>query len=150
GMVLANRYLLGDEIGAGGMSTVYRATDLRTGGTVAVKIPHAFLVKDPENTRRLQREAQIAAALQSPRVVRGLDLDMHEGVPFLVMEYVAGETLADYLRLGEQLSLTDALTITLEVAYALSAAHQRGVVHRDLKPQNIKLVDGQVKVLDFG
>ncbi len=150
GRILSKRYLLADEIGVGGMGSVYRATDLRTGGAVAVKIPHPFLAKDPAYQKRLQREAQIAASLYSPRVVRVIDLDTDEGTPFLVMEYVPGRTLADEMRERGALSVTDAVIVALEVARALDAAHQRGITHRDLKPANIKIVEGEVKVLDFG
>jgi serine/threonine protein kinase len=150
GKLLSNRYLLAEEIGNGGMGSVFKATDLRTGGQVAVKIPHPFLVRDPEYTERLRREAQIAASLYSPRIVRVMDLDADEGLPFLVMEYVPGETLADELRARGRLPVGEALTVGLEIARALEAAHQRGIIHRDLKPHNIKLVDGEIKVLDFG
>src|SRR5262245_29370391 len=132
GTILSNRYLLGEEIGAGGMGNVYRATDLRTGGVVAVKIPHAFLTRNPEYERRLRREAQIAASLYSPRVVRVMDLDKHEGTLYLVMEYVPGETLAELIRERGSFSLNETLSIGLEVARALDAANQQGIVHRDL------------------
>ena len=150
GKILSNRYLLAEEIGNGGMGTVHRATDLRTGGSVAVKIPHRYLVGDREYVERLRREAQIAASLVSPRVVRVMDLDTDDGLPFLVMEYVPGPTLGDLLKEAGRLERDDALLITLEVARALDAADQRGIVHRDLKPHNIKVVDDEVKVLDFG
>jgi serine/threonine-protein kinase len=150
GTLLAGRYRLAEEIGTGGMGSVYRATDLRTDGTVAVKIPHPALASEPGYRERLRREARIAASLGSPRVVRVIDLDEHDGVPFLVMEYVAGETLQRMLARQGRLPLGDALTIATEVARALDAAYVGGIVHRDLKPQNVKLVDGQVKVLDFG
>lgn len=150
GRILSNRYLLDAEIGIGGMGRVFRATDLRTGGTVAVKVPHPALARNPEYIERLTREAQIGAAIYSPRIVRVLDRDAHEGLPFLVMEYVPGETLAELLRERGRLDPAEALTIALEIARAMEAAHARGVVHRDLKPQNIKVVDGEVKVLDFG
>jgi non-specific serine/threonine protein kinase len=150
GTVLADRYLLTDELGSGGMGTVYRATDLRTGGPVAVKVPHPYLARDPVFRERLRREAQLAAALTSPRVVRVVDLDEHEGVPYLVMEYVGGETLAERLRRAGPFPVAEAVAIAVEVSRALEAAHALGIVHRDLAPRNVKLVDGQVKVLDFG
>ncbi len=150
GTILGDRFLLADELGSGSTGAVYRATDLRTGGPVAVKVPHAYLARDPLFRERLRREARLAAALTSPRVVRVVDLDQHEGVPYLVMEYVAGETLAERLRREGPLPLAEALAVAREVARALEAAHALGVVHRDLTPRNIKLVDGQVKVLDFG
>jgi serine/threonine protein kinase len=150
GTILNNRYLVAEEIGSGGMGNVYRATDLRTGGTVAVKIPHAFLARNEEYLERLRREAQIAASLYSHRVVRVMDLDTYEGLPFLVMEYVPGETLNEVLRERGRFTLAETLLIGLEVARALEAAHAKGIVHRDLKPQNIKVSDREVKVLDFG
>jgi len=150
GTLLANRYLLAEALGVGGMGTVYRATDLRTGGAVAVKLLHPFLTQNPEYVARLRREAQVAAALTSPRVVRVIDLGDHEGAPFIVMEYVAGETLARLLEQRGPLPPAEALRVCQEIARALEAAHAVGIVHRDLKPDNIKLVDGQVKVLDFG
>ena len=148
--LIADRYLLGQALSAGGSGTVYRATDLRTGGPVAVKLPHPALARDPVHRERLRREALLAASLTSPRVVRVLDLGEHAGTPFLVLEYVAGETLHDRLHREGPLPLREALVIVLEVARALEAAHALGIVHRDLKPQNIILTDGQVKVLDFG
>ena len=148
--LIADRYLLGPALSAGGSGTVYRATDLRTGGPVAVKLPHPALARDPVHRERLRREALLAASLTSPRVVRVLDLGEHAGTPFLVLEYVAGETLHQRLHREGPLPLREALVIVLEVARALEAAHTLGIVHRDLKPQNIILTDGQVKVLDFG
>src|SRR5262245_51122027 len=113
GTLLADRYLLGDEVGSGGMGTVYRATDLRTGGLVAVKVPHAYLASDPSFRDRLREEAKIAAALTSPRVVRVVDLDEQEGTPFLVMEFVAGETVAEHLRRDGPFPVEEALGIAL-------------------------------------
>ncbi|MGD9891742.1 MAG: serine/threonine-protein kinase [Dehalococcoidia bacterium] len=150
GEILSNRYLIAEEIGVGGMGMVYRAVNLRTGGDVAIKVPHAYLVRNVEYMNRLSREAQIAASLYSPRIVRVIDLDTHEGTPYLVMEYVPGDTLADSLRQRGRFTLPETLALGLEVARALDAANLKGVTHRDLKPQNIKLVDGEVKVLDFG
>jgi serine/threonine-protein kinase len=151
GSILSNRYLLQDELGTGGMSTVYRAVDLRTGGYVAVKIPHAFLIRDPQFLQRLKREAQIAATIQSNRVAHVTDVSEHENTPYIVMECVEGDSLADILTRVGALPPARALQIALEIARAIDAAHARGVVHRDLKPQNIKMMeDGDIKVLDFG
>ncbi len=149
-MVLGERYQLTDVLGHGGAGTVYQAIDRRTGGLVAVKVLHPALAGDNDYTARLRREATIAASLISPRIVRITDFDEHAGTPFLVMEYVAGQTLREYLDERGRLPVHEALTIALEVARALAAAHEHGIVHRDLKPNNIKLVEGQVKVLDFG
>lgn len=146
----AGRYQLEERLGQGGMGVVYRATDRRTGGIVAVKVITSTLATDPEYLERLRREARITASLTSPRVVRVIDLDEHNGAPFLVLEYVGGPTLDELLAEQGTFAMDEAVTICLEVARALEAAHARGIVHRDLKPDNIKLVDGQVKVLDFG
>jgi serine/threonine protein kinase len=151
GTLLGDRYLLAEELGSGGMGTVYRALDQRTGGQVAVKIPHAWLViRDPTFTTRLRREAEIAASLNSSRVVRVFDFDFWDDRPYLVMEYVPGQTLAEVLDERGVLGWQEAARIALEVARALDAAHQRRIVHRDLKPENIKLDESFVKVLDFG
>jgi eukaryotic-like serine/threonine-protein kinase len=146
----AGRYQLDELLGLGGMGVVYRAIDRRTGGTVAVKVFTPALAADPEYLERLRREARITASLTSPRVVRVIDLDEHDGAPFLLLEYVAGPTLHEVVARHSRLPVHEAVTICREVALALEAAHARGIVHRDLKPENIKLVDGQVKVLDFG
>lgn len=151
GTILSNRYLLADEIGSGGMGSVFLATDLRTGAQVAVKVAHPLLARDPIYKERLRREAQIVASLSSPRIVRVLDLDSEGERLFLVMEYVPGPTLADELRDRGRLPPAEALTVTLEIGRALATAHQRGIIHRDLKPHNIKVLDqGEIKVLDFG
>jgi len=150
GTVLAGRYRIAEVLGRGGMGTVYRATDLRTGGAVAVKVLHVGLVDTAESEARLRSEAMLAASITSPRIVHVTDLDEHAGMPFVVMEYVPGPTLQDTLRERGRLPVGDALAVGLEVAYALADAHSVGIVHRDLTPQNIKLVDGHVKVLDFG
>lgn len=151
GQILAGRYLVGEILGSGGMGAVYRGVDLRTGGPVAIKIPHPWLTVDTDFITRLHREAQIAAALVSPRIVKVIDFDWHKGRPFLVMEYVPGKTLAEVLSERGALTWQEATRIALEVARALDVAHRNGIVHRDLKPQNIKILDdGDVKVLDFG
>ncbi len=150
GDILSGRYLVGDPLGSGGMGAVYQAVDLRTGADVAVKIPHDFLARDEVFMERLRREAQIAASLSSPRVARVTDFTEHEGMTYLVMELVPGETLAERLEREGPLPAADALHLTLEVSRALEAAHQRGITHRDLKPENIRLNGNDIKVLDFG
>src|SRR5215218_4603445 len=130
GAILANRYLLQQELGRGGMGAVYAATDLRTGGRVAVKLLHPALAPTAEAVERLRREAQIAASLTSPRVVRIVDLDTDpaSGATFLVQEFVAGETLADALERRGAFPLAEALHLVGEIARALSAAHAAGIV----------------------
>ena len=149
GSVLGGRYQIAEPVGEGATGTVYRAADLSTRQTVAIKVIHPTLAHNPKYTERLHREARLAAALDSPYVVRVLDVGEHAGLPFLVMEFVPGETLADEMD-RRSLALPDVLRVALQVAQALAAAHARGIVHRDLKPQNIKIADGHVKVLDFG
>ena len=151
GLVLSNRYLLGKEIAAGGMGAVFEATDLRTGGQVAVKVLHPLYGRNPEFIARLRREAQIAASIRTRSAVKVMDLDEHEGTHYLVMEYVAGETLGDILAREGRLPAHEALNVCIEITRALEGAQAVGVVHRDLKPQNVKITDeGEVKVLDFG
>ena len=151
GLILSNRYLVGKELGAGGMGAVYEAVNLRTGGPVAVKILHPLYARNPQYIARLRREAQIAASIRSTCAVKVIDLDEHQGMPYLVMEYVAGETLSERLERERRLPAYEALNVCIEIARTLDAAHAIGVVHRDLKPQNVKITDeGEVKVLDFG
>ena len=150
GTLLAGRYEITTVLGEGGLGVVYAATDRRTGAPVAVKFLHPALARDPALTRLMQAEARLLASLTSPRVVRVIDFDEHDGSFFLVTEFVAGEVLADRLLARGTLPPAEALTIGLEVARTLEAVAAAGVLHGDLKPQNIMVVDGQVKVLDFG
>jgi serine/threonine-protein kinase len=150
GRIFSRRYLLGKELGEGGMGTVYQATDLRTGGTVAVKVVRPSLVSDRDYVTRLEREAKSAAAVDSPRVVRIIDLNTEQDITYFVMEYVDGRTLAERLKSGP-LTVRQALYVAREITWALDAIHARGIIHRDLKPQNIKVdAGGAVKLLDFG
>jgi serine/threonine-protein kinase len=137
-------------IGAGGMGEVYRARDTRLGRDVAIKVlPDAF-ARDPERLARFEREAQLLASLSHPNIAVIHGLEVADGVRYLVLEYVPGETLAQRLDAGP-LPVEDALAVGRQVAEALEAAHERGVIHRDLKPGNIKVTpEGKVKVLDFG
>lgn len=150
GMVLAGRYELSAELGSGSMGRVYRAIDRGTGATVAVKLLHTAISEDPVAAARLEREARLAATLDSPHIIRVLDAGRHDTRPFMVLEYVPGPTLADLLAKRSRLSPGEAVDLMIEIALALAAADARGVVHRDLKPGNIKLHDGHVKVFDFG
>jgi hypothetical protein len=151
GVILSNRYLILHEIGSGGMGAVYEATDLRTGAQVAVKVLHPLYARNPQWISRLRREAQTAASIRNPRVVRMVDLDEHEGISYLVMEYVAGENLSDKLQREGALSPAEALAIGIEITRGLEGAHAAGVLHRDLKPSNVKITEeGEIKVLDFG
>lgn len=137
-------------IGRGGMGQVWKARDHRLGREVAVKtLPEEF-AGDSERLARFEREARLLASLNHPNIAAIYGLEEHDGVRFLVLELVGGDTLADRLRRGA-LPVGESLKLALQVAEALEAAHEKGVIHRDLKPSNIKVTDtGRVKVLDFG
>lgn len=137
-------------LGAGGMGEVYRARDSRLGREVAVKVlPDAFLT-DSERLARFDREAHVLASLNHSNIAAIYGIEESNGIRFLVLELVAGETLGERLAAGP-LPLAEALTIARQIAEALEAAHENGIVHRDLKPANIKITPaGKVKVLDFG
>ena len=143
-------YEVVEPIGAGGMGEVYRALDPRLGRSVAIKVLSEDLSRDPEHLARFEREARLLAAVDHPNiaVIHGIETD--EGRQFLVLELIPGETLADRLAAGA-LPVREALGLAAQMAGALSAAHEKGVVHRDFKPGNVRLTpDGRVKVLDFG
>jgi serine/threonine-protein kinase len=143
-------YEIAALIGVGGMGEVYRATDTNLKRDVALKLlPDSFLT-DPTRVARLQREAEMLAALNHPNVAQIYGLERSGGHTALVMELIEGQTLAERIAEGK-LPPTEALNIAHQIAAALEAAHERGIVHRDLKPANIKLKpDGTVRVLDFG
>lgn len=140
------------ELGRGGMGTVYEAVDSRDGGRVAVKLLHPWLAaEDPSFRDRFEREAHIAALLRSPYSVRLLDFGVADGTYFLVMEFVEGTTVGKEIEEKGPMEPVRALRIAIDVARALEEAAARGVVHRDIKPDNILLTDdGRVKVTDFG
>jgi eukaryotic-like serine/threonine-protein kinase len=149
---LAGRYRLDEVIGRGGMSTVYRGTDLALDRVVAVKVALDPLVEQsPVYLARFTREAQAAAAIDHPGVVTVYDAGADGPTRFIVMEYIEGQSLADMLREERRLEPARAAEIAAHVAGALSAAHAAGIVHRDIKPANIMITpEGSVKVLDFG
>jgi eukaryotic-like serine/threonine-protein kinase len=138
------------RLGAGGMGEVYRAEDTRLGREVAVKVlPQAF-VADPERLARFEREARVLATLNHPRIAGIFEVGEEAGTHFLVMELAAGETLEARIARGP-LPLEEVLALALQIAEGLEAAHERGVVHRDLKPGNVMVDErGEVKILDFG
>src|SRR5260370_636475 len=125
-------------IGAGGMGEVYKARDTRLERTVAIKILPEMLAADPQFRERFDREARTISQLAHPHICTLYDVGEDRGVAFIVLEHLEGETLADRLARG-RLSVEQALTIAVDVAAALSAAHRAGVIHRDLKPANVML-----------
>jgi serine/threonine-protein kinase len=151
GRVLDGRYAVEERLASGGMATVYRALDLRLDRVVAVKVMRAALADDDEFVARFIREAKAAARLSHPNVVAVYDQGADAGVVFLVMEYVAGRTVRALLAERGRLSPAQALHVLQPVLGALAAAHAAGIVHRDVKPENVLLAgDGTVKVADFG
>jgi serine/threonine protein kinase/Tol biopolymer transport system component len=143
-------YEIVSPLGAGGMGEVYRARDTRLGREVALKVLPAAFASDPDRMARFQREAQVLASLNHPRIGAIYGFEDSNGIRALVMELIEGPTLADRIARGA-IPVDEALPLAREIAEALEAAHDRGIVHRDLKPANIKITsDGDVKVLDFG
>src|SRR5215210_7091543 len=151
GMCLNGRYRLDAQIGSGGMSTVYRAFDTTLERQVAVKLMHREIASDSDQLERFRREARAVAQLSHPHIVGVIDAGEEDGRPYIVFEYVEGETLKGRIRRMGRLPVDEAVAYAIEIARALGAAHARGIVHRDIKPQNV-LVDeeGSAKVTDFG
>ncbi len=151
GMQLSGRYRLDAQIGAGGMSTVYRAFDQTLERQVAIKLMHREIASDSDQLERFRREARSVAQLSHPHIVGVIDAGEDEGRPYIVFEYVEGETLKERIRRMGRLPVDEALAYAIEIARALGCAHSHNIVHRDVKPQNV-LIDGEgsAKVTDFG
>lgn len=156
GSLIAKKYRVESVLGYGGMGAVVAATHCRLGQRVAIKILYPSSARNPEAIARFLREAQAAAALQSEHVVRILDFGRHgNGLPFMVMEHLAGTNLADLLMARGTLPVDEAIHYVMQASEAVAEAHARGIIHRDIKPANIFLSsrsDGSplIKVLDFG
>jgi Tol biopolymer transport system component/predicted Ser/Thr protein kinase len=136
-------------IGAGGMGEVYRARDTRLDRSVAIKVLAPHLAENPDHRQRMEREAKAVSSLSHPNICRLYDVGHENGVDFLVMEFIDGETLADRLARGP-LPIEEVLRFGVQIADALERAHKQGIVHRDLKPGNIMLTSEGTKLLDFG
>ncbi len=154
-VVLSGRYEMGEVIGRGGMAEVHRGRDLRLGRTVAIKALRVDLVTDETFQARFRREAQSSASLNHPNIVAVYDTGESEingvSVPYIIMEYVEGQTLRELLRHDAGVSTERSLEITAEILRALDYSHRAGIVHRDIKPGNVMVTEsGQVKVMDFG
>ncbi len=142
-------YEIADQVGAGGMGEVYRATDTRLDRTVAIKVLPEHLADRAELRERFEREAKAVSSLNHPHICTLHDIGEQDGIHYLVMEYVDGETLQQRLEKG-RLPLDQALEYAIQIADALDKAHRQGVVHRDLKPGNIMITKSGTKLLDFG
>jgi eukaryotic-like serine/threonine-protein kinase len=160
GSVIGGRYRLDGEIGRGGMSTVYRAFDLVLERPVAIKLMHRETAADADQLERFRREARSVAQLNHPHVVTVIDAgeepstngtDSASATPYIVLEYVHGETLKDVIRREGPLAIPQAIAYAIEIARALGAAHERQIVHRDVKPHNVLVSEeGGAKITDFG
>jgi serine/threonine-protein kinase len=153
GETVNDKYEIVESLGHGGMNDAYKARDLTSGQLVVLKVPYSSLIGDPATYSRYQRELEIGKRLHHPHIQRLLDdgrLD-DSVAPFLVLEFVDGTLLREYLLQRAPLSVDEAVRIAAQLADALEYCHQHGVVHRDLKPENILLeADGTVKLVDFG
>jgi TolB-like protein/Tfp pilus assembly protein PilF/predicted Ser/Thr protein kinase len=145
-----SHYKILKRIGSGGMGEVYLAEDTKLNRKVALKFLPVQLASDEEFTERFTREAQAAAALNHPNIITVYEVSEYENRPFIAMEYVEGESLKDLIA-REELSIGEALDVALQISDGLAVAHQTGIVHRDIKPQNILMgKDGRVRICDFG
>ncbi len=151
GMVIAERYEILGKIGTGGMADVYKAKDHKLNRFVAVKVLKPEFREDTTFIRKFRSEAQAAAVLAHPNIVNVYDVGDDNGVYYIVMELIEGITLKEYISKKGKLSVKEATSIAIQVSMGLEAAHSHGIVHRDVKPQNIIIsMDGKVKVTDFG
>ena len=151
GTALKDRYLVEEKVAEGGMAVVYRAHDSVLNRKVAVKVMRAELLCDPHYRERFKQEAKAAAALSHPHLANVYDFGEHEGNLFIVMEYLSPRTLKELIVEQGPLPPGAAAEVGIQVCDALKYAHANGIVHRDIKPQNVLFTaDGRVKVADFG
>jgi predicted Ser/Thr protein kinase len=150
GELIAGRYELEELVGTGGMSSVYRARDRLLERRVAIKILHEHYARDDDYVERFLREARAAAKLSHPNIVTVIDRGQADGRQFIVFEYVDGQNLKQLVERQGRLPVRTVLELGIEIGRALAFAHANGLVHRDVKPQNVLLGNGDVKVTDFG
>jgi len=151
GKILNNRYILLEKVGDGGMALVFKAKDTLLNRFVAVKILRPEFANDTEFLSKFKRESMAAASLSHPNIVSIFDVGENDGLNYIVMEYIKGKTLKDYIKEKGKIKYDEALRIILQISQALDHAHKNGVVHRDIKPHNILITeDNIIKVTDFG
>lgn len=150
GIVLCGRYRLDAPVAGGGMGSVWQATDTELDRTVAVKVLHPHLRHDPAVAARFRREARSAARLHHPAIVGVYDICSHEGIDAIVLQYIKGPTLRNYLDRVRRLTNEQAVAVVTSVAEALVAAHSQGIIHRDIKPANILFGPDRAMLADFG
>ncbi|WP_296333381.1 Stk1 family PASTA domain-containing Ser/Thr kinase [Veillonella sp. LMAG:90] len=151
GLILGNRYKIISKIGVGGMADVFKGEDTLLGRPVAVKILHSNFAGDDDFVARFKREAQAAGKLSHPNIVSMYDVGFDQGYHYIVMEYIEGETLKEYITRHERISIDNAVKFTIAIAEGLEHAHAMGIVHCDIKPHNVLITkQGRIKVTDFG
>lgn len=151
GRFVADRYEILAKVGAGGMSDVYKAMDHVLSRAVAIKVLKQEFADDVNFVTKFRTEAQSAASLEHPNIVNIYDVGSEDGIHYIVMEYVEGITLKTYIEKKKQLSYKEAISIAIQVGRGIEAAHNKNIIHRDIKPQNIMIsTEGKVKVTDFG
>ena len=151
GQLIDNRYKIIRSIGEGGMANVYLAYDTILEREVAVKILRGDLADDEKFVRRFQREANAASSLKHPNIVEMYDVGEDDGNYFIVMEYINGKTLKSLIKKRGALTLEEVMDIMLQLTSAVACAHDSYIIHRDIKPQNVMILeDGRIKITDFG
>ena len=151
GRFLNNRYEILESIGVGGMADVYKALDHTLNRYVAIKVLKEELNSDETFVKKFRQEAMAAASLSHPNVVNIFDVGQEDSINYIVMELCEGVTLKEYIRRKGKLEIYETINIAIQIANGIQAAHDRGIIHRDIKPQNVIITtDGKAKVTDFG